>query len=109
MKLNSIKFSQAEKEVNQARDEATRTTHELGKRIDHFEKQKLEDLRRLFLEFIKIELIFHAKALELYTQAYNSVKNIDVEADLNHTDNILEERYIFRGYPQINPIFEIFI
>ncbi|GIY75729.1 protein FAM92A [Caerostris extrusa] len=72
----------AERALSQAKDEATQTTIDLSKKIDNFERQKIEDLKHVFLEFIKIEMIFHAKAIELYTTAYNTIKNIKVEEDL---------------------------
>lgn len=39
--------------------------------------------QHVFLEFVKIEMIFHAKALELYSKAHNVLKAIHVEEDLH--------------------------
>ena len=36
-----------------------------------------------FLEFIRIEMIFHAKAIELYSKSFNIVKEIKIEEDLH--------------------------
>ncbi|GFT12913.1 protein FAM92A [Nephila pilipes] len=79
---NWQKIAQAERAMNQAKEEATQTTIDLFKKIDNFERKKIEDIKNVFLEFIKIEMVFHAKAIELYTTAYNVLKNIKVEDDL---------------------------
>ncbi|GFY72535.1 protein FAM92A [Trichonephila inaurata madagascariensis] len=76
------KIAQAERALNQAKDEATQTTVDLFKKIDNFERKKIEDIKNVLLEFIKIEMLFHAKAIELYTNAYNVIKTIKVEDDL---------------------------
>ncbi|KAG8190385.1 hypothetical protein JTE90_022028 [Oedothorax gibbosus] len=89
---NWQKIAQVEKEACRIQDEATRTTLELSKRIDNFEQRKIQDVKNTFLEFMKIELVFHAKAIELYTDAYNSIKNINVDEDLK------EFRSHFRSY-----------
>lgn len=36
----------------------------------------------ILLDFIKIELALHAKAIDLYTSAYNDIREIDEEQDL---------------------------
>ena len=36
-------------------------------------------------DFITIEMHFHAKALELYTQSFQTIEAIDTEADLEVT------------------------
>lgn len=54
----------------------------LEEQIDVFEKRKLKDLKKALLDFVKIELALHAKAVELYTQAYNDVSDIDEALDL---------------------------
>lgn len=79
---NWQKIAQAERALNQAKEEATQTTVDLFKKIDNFERKKIEDIKNVFLEFIKIEMVFHAKAIELYTTAYNVIKTIKVEDDL---------------------------
>ncbi|GFR01366.1 protein FAM92A [Trichonephila clavata] len=76
------KIAQAERALNQAKEEATQTTVDLFKKIDNFERKKIEDIKNVLLEFIKIEMVFHAKAIELYTTAYNVIKTIKVEDDL---------------------------
>uniref|UniRef100_A0A8C3U4G5 CBY1 interacting BAR domain containing 1 n=1 Tax=Catharus ustulatus TaxID=91951 RepID=A0A8C3U4G5_CATUS len=73
---------QAENELQRATLDATRTTRHLEETIDNFEKQKIRDIKNIFSEFITIEMLFHGKALEIYTAAYQNIQNIDENEDL---------------------------
>ncbi|KAM4906243.1 LOW QUALITY PROTEIN: CBY1-interacting BAR domain-containing protein 1 [Sylvia borin] len=73
---------QAESELQRATLDATRTTRHLEETIDNFEKQKIRDIKNIFSEFITIEMLFHGKALEIYTAAYQNIQNIDENEDL---------------------------
>ncbi|XP_036422159.1 protein FAM92A [Colossoma macropomum] len=75
-------ISQAESELQRATMDATRTTRQLEETIDVFEKQKIQDIKKIFGEFVTIEMMFHAKALEVYTTAYQHIQNVDEEGDL---------------------------
>ncbi|XP_025120812.1 protein FAM92A isoform X1 [Bubalus bubalis] len=75
-------ISQAETELQRATMDATRTTRHLEETIDNFEKQKIKDIKTIFSEFITIEMLFHGKALEVYTAAYQNIQKIDEEEDL---------------------------
>uniref|UniRef100_A0A3Q1ATE6 Protein FAM92A n=1 Tax=Amphiprion ocellaris TaxID=80972 RepID=A0A3Q1ATE6_AMPOC len=72
----------AESELQRATMDATRTTKQLEETIDEFEKQKIQDIKKVFSEFATVEMSFHAKALEVYTLAYQSIQSVDEEADL---------------------------
>lgn len=61
---------------------ATRTTRHLEETTDNFEKQKTKNIKTIFSEFITIEMLFHGKALEVYTAAYQNIQKIDEEEDL---------------------------
>ncbi|XP_021428478.1 protein FAM92A isoform X2 [Oncorhynchus mykiss] len=74
-------ISQAESDLQRATMDATRTTRQLEETIDAFEKQKIQDIK-IFGEFLTVEMSFHAKALEAYTTAYQSIHNVDEEGDL---------------------------
>lgn len=54
----------------------------LEQHADIFEQKKLLGLRTALLTWTTLELRYHAKALELFTDAYNAVVEIDVGADL---------------------------
>ncbi|XP_030072341.1 CBY1-interacting BAR domain-containing protein 1 [Microcaecilia unicolor] len=75
-------ISQAESELQRATMDAARISRQLEETIDNFEKQKIKDLKKTFCEFINIEMSFHAKALEIYTSAYQHIDNIDEEEDI---------------------------
>ncbi|XP_023675853.1 CBY1-interacting BAR domain-containing protein 1 isoform X1 [Paramormyrops kingsleyae] len=75
-------ISQAESELQRATMDATRTTRQLEETIDEFEKQKIRDIKSILGQFITIEMAFHAKALEVFTTAYQHIQNIDEEEDL---------------------------
>ncbi|CAL8296992.1 unnamed protein product [Lota lota] len=72
----------AESELQRATMDATRTTRQLEETIDEFEKQKIRDIKKIFGEFVTVEMSFHAKALEVYTTAYQSIQSVDEDEDL---------------------------
>lgn len=39
-------------------------------------------LQKILGEFVTVEMAFHAKALEIYTCAYQDIQNVDEEGDL---------------------------
>uniref|UniRef100_A0A667WUQ0 CBY1 interacting BAR domain containing 1 n=1 Tax=Myripristis murdjan TaxID=586833 RepID=A0A667WUQ0_9TELE len=72
----------AETELQRATMDATRTTKQLEETIDEFEKQKIHDIKKIFGEFVTVEMSFHAKALEVYTTAFQSIQSVDEEENL---------------------------
>ncbi|KAK2146596.1 hypothetical protein LSH36_595g02012 [Paralvinella palmiformis] len=75
-------MSHAEVDVQKASIEATRASKQLENEMEVFERQKLEDIKKIFLDFVQIEMVFHARALELYTECYQSLNSISVDDDL---------------------------
>ncbi|ELV14184.1 Protein FAM92A1, partial [Tupaia chinensis] len=84
-----VKMKRAETELQRATMDATRTTRQLEETIDNFEKQKIKDIKTIFSEFITIEMLFHGKALEVYTAAYQNIQKIDEDEDLEVFRNSL--------------------
>ncbi|KAB0400077.1 hypothetical protein E2I00_005097 [Balaenoptera physalus] len=87
--FGSLKKYFAETELQRATMDAARTTRHLEETIDSFEKQKIKDIKTIFSEFITIEMLFHGKALEVYTAAYQNIQKIDEEEDLEVFRNSL--------------------
>jgi hypothetical protein len=68
--------------------EVSRVVKGLEEQIDSFEKQKLHDLKKILMNFVTVQLSFHAKAVELFTKAYQDVAEINEAQDL-HVINFL--------------------
>ncbi|XP_076658201.1 CBY1 interacting BAR domain containing protein Fam92 isoform X2 [Halictus rubicundus] len=79
---NRQMISHAESELMKASVEVSRVVKSLEEQIDSFEKRKLHDLKTVLLDFVVIELSFHAKSLELLTKAYQDIAEIDETKDL---------------------------
>ncbi|ROT72697.1 putative protein FAM92A1 isoform X3 [Penaeus vannamei] len=80
----------AETKLQKATVEAKRACENIEEQMDQFEQRKVTDLKRILKEFIQTELAFHAKAVELYTKAYNQISNIEEEEDLEEFRNALK-------------------
>ncbi|XP_076220439.1 CBY1 interacting BAR domain containing protein Fam92 isoform X1 [Nomia melanderi] len=85
---NRQMISQAESELMKASVEVSRVVKGLEEQIDSFEKRKLRDLKTVLLDFIIIEISFHAKSLELLTKAYQDIAEIDEAKDLEDFQTI---------------------
>ncbi|XP_026519455.1 protein FAM92B [Terrapene carolina triunguis] len=75
-------LSQAESNVHKASVDASRTTQQLEETIDEFQKKKLKDIQKIFSDFVTIEMVFHAKALEVYSSAFQNLDDYDFERDM---------------------------
>uniref|UniRef100_A0A8D2DYG3 CBY1 interacting BAR domain containing 2 n=1 Tax=Sciurus vulgaris TaxID=55149 RepID=A0A8D2DYG3_SCIVU len=73
---------QAETHVQRASVDASCTTHQLEETVDNFQRQKLKDLQRFFSDFVTIEMVFHAKAVEVYSRAFQTLEHYELEGDL---------------------------
>lgn len=74
--------SKAESSVQKASVDAARTTQQLEEVIDNFQRQKIKDIQKIFSDFLTIEMIFHARALEVYTSAFHRLQDCDLEKDM---------------------------
>lgn len=73
---------QAETEVAKATAELSKTLHNIEEKSSTFEKQKLHDLKEILLDFVRIEMGFHARSLEVLTDAFSLVHGINEDSDL---------------------------
>lgn len=87
---NRQQIAIAETKLQKATVEAKRACENIEEQMDQFEQRKVTDLKRILKEFIQTELAFHAKAVELYTKAYNQISNIEEEEDLEEFRNALK-------------------
>jgi hypothetical protein len=62
--------------------EFSKTLRNLDEKSTEFEKQKLHDIKSILLDFVSVEMGYHARALEVLTNAYKGISSIDEEADL---------------------------
>uniref|UniRef100_A0A671EUY3 CBY1 interacting BAR domain containing 2 n=1 Tax=Rhinolophus ferrumequinum TaxID=59479 RepID=A0A671EUY3_RHIFE len=72
----------AETSVQRASVDASHTTHQLEETVDAFQRQKLKDLQKIFSDFVTIEMVFHTKAVEVYSSAFQALDNYDLERDV---------------------------
>ncbi|KAM4029488.1 CBY1-interacting BAR domain-containing protein 1 [Anomaloglossus baeobatrachus] len=72
----------AETELQRATMDAARISRQLEETIDNFEKQKIKDIKKIFSDFVTIEMLFHGKALEVLSAAFQHIEDIDEEEDL---------------------------
>ncbi|XP_043937684.1 CBY1-interacting BAR domain-containing protein 2 [Protopterus annectens] len=75
-------LSQAETSVQKASVDANHSTQQLEKSIDEFQQQKLQDVKKIFSDFVMIEMAFHAKALEVYSNAFKNLEEYELEKDM---------------------------
>ncbi|XP_049951473.1 CBY1-interacting BAR domain-containing protein 1 isoform X2 [Schistocerca serialis cubense] len=87
---NRQQISIAESELLKATADLSRTVRSLEEQTDMFEKKKLHDIKSIILNYIIIELSFHAKAVELFTKAYQQVSEVDEEEDMEDFRNALQ-------------------
>ncbi|XP_004280194.2 CBY1-interacting BAR domain-containing protein 2, partial [Orcinus orca] len=74
--------TQAETGVQRALADASRTSHQPEEMVDAFQEQKLQGLQKIFSDFVTIEMVFHAKAVEVYSSAFQTLESYDLERDL---------------------------
>lgn len=66
-----------------------------------FEKRRLHDIKTSMLDYFKIQLVFHAKAIEFYSKCFESMSMVDEERDLQEFQRKLS---MARGVPDTEEI-----
>uniref|UniRef100_A0A8C6WUK7 Uncharacterized protein n=1 Tax=Neogobius melanostomus TaxID=47308 RepID=A0A8C6WUK7_9GOBI len=52
-------------------------------------EKTLTILQRIFTDFVTVEMLFHAKALEIYTHTFHNLEAMDLHRDLEvHTEHL---------------------
>uniref|UniRef100_A0A3Q2ZR07 Protein FAM92B-like n=1 Tax=Kryptolebias marmoratus TaxID=37003 RepID=A0A3Q2ZR07_KRYMA len=72
----------AEVSAQKASSNVQHSTKRLEETVVNFQGQKLEDIKKIFLDFITVEMHFHAKALEVYTHTHYNLEAMDAQKDL---------------------------
>ncbi|XP_023947333.2 CBY1-interacting BAR domain-containing protein 1-A [Bicyclus anynana] len=80
--FNRQQVTYAESELLKATAEMSRSAKGLSEQTEFFEKRKLAQLKTLLSDFVRIEMTFHAKAVELLTVAFQQIADINDRADL---------------------------
>ncbi|KAL9976078.1 hypothetical protein ACROYT_G013325 [Oculina patagonica] len=79
----------AEQDLQKLTVDANRSRQTLEEQMVEFERKKMEDIRTVFSNFFHGQMLFHAKALELYTTAFQSLVSLDEEQDIEAFQNDL--------------------
>lgn len=86
---NKGKISKAEQDLQKLTVDANRSRQTLEEQMVEFERKKMEDIRTVFSNFFHGQMLFHAKALEFYTTAFQSLLSMDEEQDIEAFQNDL--------------------
>ncbi|KAL7056574.1 hypothetical protein AAHC03_021050 [Spirometra sp. Aus1] len=79
---NNAPSRAAEEQLHMATMDATRIADSLEREVIHFEAKKLKGLKDILTDFVHIEMLWHAKALETFSEAFNVVQSLQEESDL---------------------------
>lgn len=82
LKGDTRQVATLETDLQKATVDASRTTKNLEQQMDKFELEKLQDAKKIMTDFIMIEMAFHAKALEVYSQCFENVGAVNVDQDI---------------------------
>lgn len=80
---NLKKISQLESDVKKAKVDCLRMSNSLEEYMGNFEKRKIQDYKTIMGEFIHAQMLYHAKALEMYTLAYQHTQAVDESEQLD--------------------------
>ncbi|VDL90258.1 unnamed protein product [Schistocephalus solidus] len=79
---NTAPSRAAEEQLHMATMDATRIADSLEREVIQFEAKKLKGLKDILTDFVHIEMLWHAKALETFSEAFNVVQSLQEESDL---------------------------
>lgn len=73
---------QAEIQLHNSILDANKSADTLERSVVEFEARRLKGLKTILSDFIQIEMLWHAKALETLSESFNSLQSLHEEADL---------------------------
>nr|KAG5686005.1 hypothetical protein BaRGS_021362 [Batillaria attramentaria] len=80
---NQSQIAQAEIDLDRVQGEEQVVGDAMEVEVDKFEMEKLLDVKNVLTELVKIEMLYHAKALEYLSRCFENTQQISVEADLD--------------------------
>lgn len=86
---NRSRVSKAQAEFQKASGEANRSLQILRQQMNEFEIQKMRDVKKVFTDFVRGEMEFCARSLEIYTKAYQAVNGINEDQDIDRFNQSL--------------------
>ena len=89
--------------------DSTKHINELTTQMKVFERNKASSLKRLMKTYLHSNLAYHAKAIEMYTKAYQAIDGLDIEKHVEFFANNLnypekEERAKFVRWNSFNSV-----
>lgn len=81
------RIARAQAEFQKASGETNRSMRVLREQMNEFEGQKIRDVKQILSEFVIGEMELLARSMELYTQAYQSLMNVNEQDDLDEFSN----------------------
>ncbi|CAH0382047.1 unnamed protein product [Bemisia tabaci] len=86
---NRQETSNAEVELVKVTGQLQRCTASTEDLMEGFELRKVRDLKSILQSFLKIQMRYHSKALELLTKGFHIVSMIDEELDVQEFSSVL--------------------
>ncbi|VDN98587.1 unnamed protein product [Rodentolepis nana] len=88
-RLSRDPHKRSDDRINNAARDAIRSAEALENHVVQFEAKKLKGLKEILTDFVHIEMLWHAKALETLTNAFNVVQSLQEDVDLADFRNTL--------------------
>ncbi|XP_054638098.1 CBY1-interacting BAR domain-containing protein 2-like [Dunckerocampus dactyliophorus] len=79
-------ISKAQVNARKASSNAKHSIRNMEESILGFQDQKLQDIKMIFMEFIRVEMLFHAKALEVYSHTYHNLEVMNTGTGTHHQE-----------------------
>ena len=93
--------TKAQTDLNRLRQETGIYGEQLISETDTFERSKLDDMKSILTEFVSIEMVFHAQALQYFSKCHESIQRIDTDSDMEQfRAQLLEASGLARSFTQ---------
>ncbi|XP_064466421.1 CBY1-interacting BAR domain-containing protein 1-B-like isoform X2 [Ornithodoros turicata] len=87
---SNVRETAVDEKLFKATTEEKRSRQKLERQMETFERRKLSDIKRILLEYITAEMVFHSKALEGLSTAHQHIISISVMNDLQSFLGVLK-------------------